>query len=443
MTKRSMTKRIFLALAALLLIVLLAGLAVISNAKVVMTTSGAYKSLRMPLGLVSLKFPIYAGTGEDVFIKGYLAGPVVRRNANDAWSASWFCQNRTLHASGHGKTLILNCAGKQQVFSLAEAAVPPAVAPMPDRLVVLSDLEGNSQFLDAALRKLGIADDAGHWQFGHGQLVVLGDSVDRGRNVFQVLWRLHDLSLQAQAAGGAVHVVLGNHDQYLLRTIVSRADDDYLYALQRLGGYHAVYAADTLLGTWLRKQPVMLKLGSVLFVHGGVSPQVAKSGLTVPEINQAMREYWREDGKNVRHAKAYDAVLGTSGVTQYRGYFYGGESDDDKDAPLVNHQDVENILTAFDARQIVVAHTLVERVQLLFGGLVYAVDVGYQAARPQVLVYEHGVPNVVNIDIHRGHDGKDVATRQREFSLFDHDDRQLVRGMIAELQREAEIPWPY
>ncbi|MDN5924707.1 MAG: metallophosphoesterase, partial [Xanthomonadales bacterium] len=309
--------------------------------------------------------------------------------------------------------------------------------------VVLSDLEGNSQFLDAALRKLGVVDDAGRWQFGHGQLVILGDSVDRGRNVFQVLWRLHGLSLQASAAGGAVHMVLGNHDQYLLRTIVSRANHDYLFALQQLDGYHATFADDTLLGAWLRKQPVMLKLGSVLFVHGGVSPHVAKSGFTVPQINQAMREYWRQAGKKVRHTQAFDAVIGRSGVTQYRGYFYGGKGDADKDIPLVNREDVKHILTAFNATQIVVAHTLVERVQSLFGGLVYAVDVNYHDARPQVLVYEHGVPKVVNIGIHRGLDHQHVVTKQREFSVFDHADRQLVRQMIAEYQREADIPWPY
>jgi hypothetical protein len=60
-------------------------------------------------------------------------------------------------------------------------------------------------------------DDAGHWQFGQGHLVILGDSVDRGRDVFAVLWRLYGLAGQASATGGAVHVVLGNHEQHCLR----------------------------------------------------------------------------------------------------------------------------------------------------------------------------------------------------------------------------------
>lgn len=439
-----LAKRVSISLAVLLLLVLIAVFALISSAKVVTTPSGANKSLRIPLGFGAIKFPIYDGTGEDVFIKGFLAGPVVHRDGDGSWSARWFCQNQVQHANGHGKTLTLKCAGKRHVYSLADAAVPPAVAPMPSHVVVLSDLEGNSGFLQAALRKLGVVNEAGHWQFGQGQLVILGDSVDRGRDVFQVLWQLHDLSLQAKAAGGAVHVVLGNHDQYLLRTIVSRADHDYLYALQQLGGYHAAFAVDTVLGQWLRKQPVMLKLGSVLFVHGGVSPQVARSGLTVADLNKAMRRFWRncEDGTKVTHSEAYDAVIGLSGVTQYRGYFYDVHGDSNEEIPLVNRQGMKRILTAFDARQIVVAHTLVKRVKRLFGGLLYAVDVDYHGARPEVLVYDHGMPKVVNIGIHRGRD-VDSPVKMREFSLFDHDDRQLLTGMFDEFQREAAIPSPY
>lgn len=188
---------------------------------------------------------------------------------------------------------------------------------------------------------------------------------------------------------------------------------------------------------------MILKLGSVLFVHGGVSPQVAKSGLRVSDINRAMREYWRETGKRVARSKAYDAAIGPSGVTQYRGYFYGAKSADDKDIPLVNRKDVENILAAFDAKQIVVAHTLVERVERLFGGLVYAVDVDYQGARPEVLVYENGIPKVLDIGIHRGRGSEDPPVKVREFSLFNHNDRQLLGGMFAEYQRESAIPWPY
>src|SRR3546814_17554986 len=108
---------------------------------------------------------------------------------------------------------------------------------MPARVAVLSDLEGNIAFLEQALRRLGVVDADGKWAYGGGHLVVLGDSVDRGRDVFAVLWRLHGLSGQADMAGGAVHVVLGNHEQYMLRANTSRANADHLHELNAMGGY--------------------------------------------------------------------------------------------------------------------------------------------------------------------------------------------------------------
>src|SRR3546814_5734386 len=86
-------------------------------------------------------------------------------------------------------SLHVECAGTRHVFPLYSPQVPPAVAPMPARVAVLSDLEGNIAFLEQALRRLGVVDADGKWAYGGGHLVVLGDSVDRGRDVFAVLWR--------------------------------------------------------------------------------------------------------------------------------------------------------------------------------------------------------------------------------------------------------------
>src|SRR3546814_5266232 len=61
-----------------------------------------------------------------------------------------------------------------------------------------------------------------------------------------------------------------------------------------MGGYRHAFAADTMIGEWLRQQPVALKLGSVLFVHGGISPRVARTGLDVGQLNAAMQDYWND-----------------------------------------------------------------------------------------------------------------------------------------------------
>src|SRR3546814_16974478 len=97
-------------------------------------------------------------------------------------------------------------AGPRHPFPLTSPQLPPSVAPMPARVAVLSDLEGNIAFLEQALRRLGVVGADGQWAYGGGHLVVLGDSVARGRDVFAVLWRLHGLSGPAGMADRKSHV---------------------------------------------------------------------------------------------------------------------------------------------------------------------------------------------------------------------------------------------
>jgi hypothetical protein len=416
-----------------------AAVAALSFARVEMTDGGAHTRLLIPVVRGAIGVRVYSGTGENVALPGYLAGPVVRRRADGSWSAAWFCEDAVRRAEGRGDTLQLTCAGKAHAFPLTTTPVADAVAAMPDSVAVLSDIEGNSRFLEAALQELGVIDASGTWSYGAGHLVMLGDSVDRGRDVFGVLWRLHGLAAQAQAAGGAVHVLLGNHEQYLLRGNISRAHPEYRYALQQLGGYTQAFAGDSVLGEWLRRQPVALKLGPVLFTHAGISPQVADAGLSVEAMNQAMHDYWRTAGSAATdRSPALDAVLGLDGVTQYRGYFRA--SGDDR--PAATQEEVERILARHDAARIVVGHTLVERVTRRYGGRVMAVDVNHPDARPEVLVFTHGEPRVVDIGIPRGLE-EDAPRRLREFSLFDARDRQLLASMYRANRALARIPYPY
>src|SRR5690606_4603728 len=142
---------------------------------------------------------------------------------------------------------------------------------------------------------------------------------------------------------------LGNHEQYMLRTNPSRANADHLHALNAMGGYRDAFAADTMIGEWLRRQPVALKLGSVVFVHGGISPQVARTGMTVEQLNAAMEDYWNADGPHPR-SPGLDAVLGPTGVTQYRGWFRAL----DGRYPMASEAEVAEALQHFGAGMAVV-----------------------------------------------------------------------------------------
>ncbi|MBB3120290.1 metallophosphoesterase [Pseudoduganella violacea] len=411
----------------------------LSNARLQLSQEGVHEALYLPLAPGAYaKVHTYAGSGDAPIMPGYLDGPVVRRTAGDHWSASWFCEKRVEHRDGSGQRLDIDCGGQSRRHLLGHMPTPSHnVAAMPEQLVVLSDIEGNLGYLEGALARLQIVDGQGNWAYGQNHLVILGDSVDRGRDVSAVLWRLYGLTQQAHAAGGAVHTLLGNHEQYLLQGRMKSVHPALRYSAQQLGGYRSVFAGDTVLGDWLRKLPVVVQIGPVLFAHGGISASVARQGKSVQELNTIMRAYWRGE---TAPRDELELVLGRQGLTQYRGYLealtpdYGQAGEDD----------VSLVLRTFGARHIVVGHTIVSKVQPLFGGRVYAVDVNSDAASGEVLLFERGVPRTVDIGVARNLPPKRAqARRSRSLFLTRPEDVQAVWQTIASNYELAQLPYPY
>lgn len=414
-------------------------LAMLSSSTLELSPGGVHRRLIVPfIGKGAISLPIYSGTGERVNVAGFLDGPVVRRRDDGSWQARWFCEANVHQAEGRGDAVEIDCAGQRHRFPVTPVAIPEPIAAMPERVVTISDLEGNARFLDAALRKLGVMDAQNAWSFGNGHLVVLGDSVDRGRDVFAVLWRLYALSAQAAASGGAVHVLLGNHEQYVLRGNLSRAHPEHLYALKQMGGYTEAFAADTVIGGWLRQQPVIVKLGDTVFVHGGVSPRLVTAGLSAETINAASVAYWTQPTPDATNRVALEAVFGMEGVTQYRGYLMAL----DEIYPLATEKEVEAALTHLAAARIVVAHTLVPRVEQHYGGRVYAVDVNDDSAAAEVLMFVDGAPQVFNLDEPR-RIKVDEPVASRDFSLFTATDRQILSDMYGQIRQFSALPHPY
>lgn len=420
----------------ILLTLLLAAVAMaLSHSTLELTAHGVHQRLYVPLGKGEAKISMFAGTGDSVSLPAFLDGPIVRPDGG-GWSATWFCEDRVVRQQVSAPQLEINCAGQRTAYPIGAPAAKPAadVLPMPAKVAVLSDIEGNLHFLDGALQRLSVTDSSGTWNYGDGHLVVVGDAVDRGREVFGVLWRLYALSLQAQRAGGAVHLVLGNHEQYLLRGNTTRANLDHLFALDQMGGQQQAFAADTVIGQWLRVQPVILQMGGVLFTHGGISRQTVDSSLSVQRLNEAMRTYWR-GGASIP-TPALDAILGKHGVTQYRGYL-------DAESGLATAADIEHALRRFDASIIVVGHTLVEKVSVLHGGRVIAVDVNTNEAADEALVFENGMPRVVAVVNRALGPEESPPGRKRRLVLTDARDWQALGSTVQRSYELSRLPHPY
>jgi Calcineurin-like phosphoesterase len=101
------------------------------------------------------------------------------------------------------------------------AAAAPAgctLAPLPlrlpaaKRLVAIGDLHGDLAATRAALRAAGAIDERDRWTGGELVVVQTGDVLDRGDDEQAILDLVARLEREAQAAGGAFIMLLGNHE---------------------------------------------------------------------------------------------------------------------------------------------------------------------------------------------------------------------------------------
>ncbi len=246
---------------------------------------------------------------------------------------------------------------------------PTQYPSMPDRMLVLSDIEGNFLALKTMLLGARVINDKFEWVFGKGHLVLLGDFFDRGINVTECLWLIYKLEMEAKDAGGKVHFILGNHEVMNLAGDTRYVRNKYFENAELIHeDYEGWYTPDTELGLWLRSKNAMEQIGSVLYCHGGISPSVANSRLDLETINRLARRWY---GKPVKQIKDTDAQLifdNNSGIFWYR----------DMARNQADKGDVASALAKFGVERIVVGHTLVNDVVGYYRGKVICIDLFHE-----------------------------------------------------------------
>jgi hypothetical protein len=246
-------------------------------------------------------------------------------------------------------------------------------------LFVVADTHGEFEILVHMLRAHRVVNGKLGWSFGRGQLVILGDVFDRGLHQLEILWLLYELEAQARKAGGAVHLLLGNHEVMALRGDGTYLNEKYQRTARQSGvrGYSLLFDADSVLGQWLRTRPAVLKLNDGLYLHGGVSPALVDRKLSLAEVNDGVRAGLNKlppfsPGERER----VEFLLGPAGPLWYRGYF------SERGRPAVaTAADVDRVLAAFGVRRVFVGHTIVPTITQLYAGKVVAVQVypGHEA----------------------------------------------------------------
>ncbi|HEU0224031.1 MAG TPA: metallophosphoesterase [Steroidobacteraceae bacterium] len=352
------------------------------------------------------------------------------------------------------------------VFILALLLAVPAAGAGPayrftdvPRVVVFPDTHGAYEELVSLLRETAVVDDALRWRAGATHLVSLGDLLDRGPDSRKVLDLLMRLESEARQAGGAFHMVLGNHEVMNivgdLRYVSAEEfasfagpEDDALRESRwrrRLAqdpgasrasfdarfppGYFAhrqAFSAAGEYGAWLLGQAFLITVNDSAFVHGGLPAMVTRLGLeaTNQALHAQLADYLRAweslapglPGDNVEFRQRPDAVaaLGdaqladsfrslqdaevftTRGPTWYRGQALCNALDE--------ADNLAAVLDRLGVERVVVGHTTspTRRVATRLDGRVVMLDAGmlrsaYRGS-PAALVFEAGRWNVAYAD---------------------------------------------
>jgi hypothetical protein len=95
----------------------------------------------------------------------------------------------------------------------------------------IPDVHGDIMALKMSLDAQGLIDARGNWKGGDSVAEFLGDYIDRGDTNLEVLDYLLKLKKQAEAAGGQVDLLLGNHESMLIGSIanISGYRDNWLH----------------------------------------------------------------------------------------------------------------------------------------------------------------------------------------------------------------------
>lgn len=255
----------------------------------------------------------------------------------------------------------------------------PSIFPPVDKILAISDIEGNFEAFRGLLLGNGVINEQYNWIFGKGHLVLAGDCFDRGEHVTPCLWLLYSLEEKAVQQGGYVHFILGNHEIMNMSGDLRYLHERYFYNAQLLGmDYRQLYSPATELGRWLITKNIIEKIGPVLFVHGGVSSTVNLFNYSLPALNQLCRPWYFTP--ELAPPVVYELLYSSDSPFWYRGYAMG-------DATM---QQVNNTLRKFDVQHIVTGHTTVERVTTFFNGKVIDVDTPHAFGMSEGVLLEKG-----------------------------------------------------
>jgi hypothetical protein len=301
---------------------------------------------------------------------------------------------------------LIYCARREPVEApVARPLDLPTRYPQAQRIVAIGDLHGDLAATRNALRLGGVIDEQNQWVGGTTVIVQTGDQLDRGDDEFEILDLLDALTVQARAAGGAVHVLNGNHElmnvkqdlryvtlggflDFLPTPVTDPETVDPQIVVDAVHERLRVCRPGHSFAMRLLDRNVITIVGDTVFVHGGVLPHVVDYG--IERLNQETRAWIRKDRQYPP-----DILLASDGPVWSRHY---SDDPDIEDCRLL-----EDVLGDLGARRMVVGHTVSrEGISPACEDKVWRIDVGlarHYGGSPAVLELQNGRARVIEEEV--------------------------------------------
>ncbi len=250
------------------------------------------------------------------------------------------------------------------------------------KMLVMSDIEGNFEAFRKLLQGNGVIDENFNWTYGKDHLVLVGDFVDRGTMVTEVLWLIYSLEEKAKAAGGYVHYILGNHEIMNMSDELDYVQERYIQHAQLMNKpYMQLFGANSEIGRWLATKNVIERVGNTLFTHGGVSGYLNNLNISLKELNEITRPFYTDTTYRYKDDRL-NLVFSDFGPFWYRNYYK---------APRANPQQIDSTLDIYNVRAITTGHTIIaNEIRSLYNGKVFNTDVHHAEGRSEALLIDDG-----------------------------------------------------
>jgi hypothetical protein len=252
----------------------------------------------------------------------------------------------------------------------------PSEYPLPEKIFVVSDIEGNFRSFYRMLLRNKIVNRYLDWTFGNNHLGVNGDCFDSGDQVVECLWLIYSLEDKAKKNGGYVHFILGNHEIMNMNGDWRYVHPKYAENTKKKRPQLALYDGNSELWRWLRTKNIIEKIGDILFVHAGISEELIKTGASLNSINNYARPYYNNSGELFDNQLLSVIYNSENSPFWFRGYYQDKVTEEQIDASLKH----------FEVKTIVTGHTIIPQISGFFNGKVINVNTDHAAGRSEGLM---------------------------------------------------------